>query len=80
MSTNALLLLRRVCGVSAARREWRLTGQRIAALATVAVRIHTELWIARRCLLVGIGGREAAVFTQAMVLVLGGLSAWSFAS
>jgi len=37
-------------------------------------------WIARRCLLAGIGVAIAVVFTQAMVLVLGGLPAWSFAS
>ena len=52
----------------------------IVGLATVAVRIHPERWIARRFLLAGIGVAIAVVFTQAMVLVLGGLPAWSFAS
>jgi hypothetical protein len=52
----------------------------IVALATFAVRIHPERWIARRCLLAGIGVAIALAFTQAMVLVLGGLPAWSFAS
>ena len=52
----------------------------IVALATFAVRIHPERWIARRCLLAGIGVAIAVAFTQAMVLVLGGLPAWSFAS
>jgi hypothetical protein len=52
----------------------------IVGLATVAVRMHPERWIARRCLLAGIGVAIAVAFTQAMVLVLGGLPAWSFVS
>jgi hypothetical protein len=52
----------------------------IVALASLAVRMHPERWIARRFLLVGIGLAILVVFTQAMVLVLGGLPAWSFAS
>jgi hypothetical protein len=52
----------------------------IVALASLAVHMHPERWIARRFLLVGIGLAILVVFTQAMVLVLGGLPAWSFAS
>ncbi len=52
----------------------------IVALATIAVRMHPERWMARRFLLAGIGLAIAAAFTQAMMLVLGGLPAWSFAS
>ena len=52
----------------------------IVALASLAVRIHPERWVARRFLLVGIGVAIVVAFTQAMVLVLGGLPAWSFSS
>ena len=52
----------------------------IVAMATLAVRIHPERWVARRFLLAGIGLAIAVVFTQAMVLVLGGLPAWSLPS
>ena len=52
----------------------------IVALATLAVRIHPERWVARRFLLLGIGLAIAVAFTQAMALVLGGLPAWSFSS
>ena len=52
----------------------------IVGLATVAVRMHPERWMARRVLLAGIGVAIVVAFTQAMVLVLGGLPAWSFAS
>ena len=43
----------------------------IVALASLAVRMHPERWIARRFLLVGIGLAIVVAFTQAMVLVLG---------
>lgn len=52
----------------------------IVALATLAVRMHPERWMARRFLLACIGLAIAVTFTQAMVLVLGGLPAGSFAS
>jgi hypothetical protein len=52
----------------------------IVALASLAVRIHPERFIARRIALAGIGLAIAVAFTQAMSLVLGGLPAWSFAS
>lgn len=52
----------------------------IVVLAKLAVRIHPERWVARRFLLAGIGLAIVVAFTQAMVLVLGGLPAWSLAS
>lgn len=52
----------------------------IVALARLAIRMHPERRIARRFLLAGIGLAIAAALTPAMVLVLGGLSAWSFNS
>jgi FtsH-binding integral membrane protein len=52
----------------------------IVAMATLAVRIHPERWVARRFLFAGIGLAIAVAFTQAMVLVLGGLPAWSLPS
>jgi hypothetical protein len=52
----------------------------IVALTRLAVRMHPERWVARRVLLAGIGLAIAVAFSQAMVLVLGGLPAWSFAS
>jgi hypothetical protein len=52
----------------------------IVVLATFAVRIHPERWVARRFLLAAIGLAIVVAFTQAMALVLGGLPAWSFAS
>ena len=50
----------------------------IVGLSTVAVRMHPERWMARRFLLAGIGTAIVVAFSQAMVLVLGGLPAWSF--
>lgn len=52
----------------------------IVAMSRLAVRMHPERWMARRCLLGGIGLAIVVAFTQAMALVLGGLPAWSFAS
>jgi len=47
-------------------------------LARIGVGMHPERWVARRCLMVGIGVAIALTFVQAMSLVLGGLPAWSF--
>jgi FtsH-binding integral membrane protein len=52
----------------------------IVALSTFAVRIHPERWMIRKFLFAGIGLAIVVVFTQAMMLVLGGLPAWSFTS
>ena len=52
----------------------------IVAMTRLALRTHPERWMARRCLLAGIGVAIAVAFTQAMMLVLGGLPAWSFAT
>ncbi len=49
----------------------------IVVLARVGVDMHPERWIARRCLMAGIGVAVVVTFVQAMALVLGGLPAWS---
>ncbi|MGH2597250.1 MAG: hypothetical protein ACRDH7_15000 [Actinomycetota bacterium] len=52
----------------------------IVVLSRAAVGMHPERWMARRFVLAGIGVAILVAFVQAMVLVLGGLPAWSFAS
>ncbi len=49
----------------------------IAILARIGVDMHPERWVARRCVMLGIGLAIVATFVQGMTLVLGGLPAWS---
>jgi hypothetical protein len=49
----------------------------ILLLANVAVHIHPERWVARRCAIAGIGVAVGTAFALAAALVLSGASTWA---